>query len=621
MASRQRFVCFALAVSLPLALYTSARAGTGDVAPTGAPDGSVNIGDALVALAMLSGAIATDLEADVFPLNLPDGPAGDGMLTLDDVATLFGAAYGTVTIPGGGTGGGELLVYTGSLHGLDPAELAMGTVNPIEIDANPTGTGDSDFVPIGLITGDLDTSGPTAIVSNIRNGAIMYTRTEPGTLWRIDPRAGAGTPTPERISSESGIEVCDAVAGPDIGDILQFRVAYRSVPSGMDCSAEGTWRMVRAGMSAATPPIDLPGEPLFAIFDVATGTTSGWLVNEMGKVRRYDRDFTMGEDTGITFADSIEEIAFVRPDHFVFNVDGALVSYKASTRAVKDASYTFGRAFGGGRAPLSSTFFGGEFFFVDNDFNPLTFSGTAPTVYAYDPDVDATPRVLDVTTDGSGLQPGLSEIFVIGDRVVYTYLSNSLVTPATILASVGIDGTGRFEIDRASAVLIPVLSTSEALGGTGFVFYNGVVAVGPMTTFYAAAADVSTGDKALSVDAAAWVGEVLGASPIEAFGNLPAERMLLASGIAGLGEQGGGTLLSVDAVDPAATSVELGTIPADISTVLFLPGRGPDRLGIAIEDLGGSTQFDVVYINAERAGSLLRITDTEDVSEIPAVQF
>lgn len=58
-----------------LAAAAPARTVPGDVAPAGAPDGSVSTADALVALRMALSALAVDLNADVAPLGGTDGRA------------------------------------------------------------------------------------------------------------------------------------------------------------------------------------------------------------------------------------------------------------------------------------------------------------------------------------------------------------------------------------------------------------------------------------------------------------------------------------------------------------------------------------------------------------------
>lgn len=67
---------------------------SGDVAPVGAPDGEISIGDAVVAARMALGLITPDLDADVAPLGSPDGE-----ITIGDAVVLARAALGLVALP------------------------------------------------------------------------------------------------------------------------------------------------------------------------------------------------------------------------------------------------------------------------------------------------------------------------------------------------------------------------------------------------------------------------------------------------------------------------------------------------------------------------------------------
>ncbi|MBF0348473.1 MAG: DUF1566 domain-containing protein [Magnetococcales bacterium] len=71
-----------------------AHALSGDVAPLGAPNGEITIGDAVVAVRMAVGLITPDLNADVAPLGNPNGE-----ITIGDAVVLARAAVGLVALP------------------------------------------------------------------------------------------------------------------------------------------------------------------------------------------------------------------------------------------------------------------------------------------------------------------------------------------------------------------------------------------------------------------------------------------------------------------------------------------------------------------------------------------
>ena len=82
----------------------------GDVAPLGARDGTVNVGDALVALRFALGLESPtpddSIHADVAPLDADNKPNPDGVITVGDALVILRKALGLVYFNGGVGGGG-----------------------------------------------------------------------------------------------------------------------------------------------------------------------------------------------------------------------------------------------------------------------------------------------------------------------------------------------------------------------------------------------------------------------------------------------------------------------------------------------------------------------------------
>ncbi|MEM7246397.1 MAG: thrombospondin type 3 repeat-containing protein [Acidobacteriota bacterium] len=175
--SRALLTIACLMLLLPVA---PASAGSGDVAPSGTPDGEVTLGDAVLAFRFARGLVVpTDTEtadADVAPGDLSEltsdtpvfTPTGDETLTDDDALALLKTAMGLLEL---GTPRELLLLSESTLAFVgetyqntvylnvsfaEPVTLALeGAPDGMTLDAD---TGELVFVPTGDVTGAVDFS-------------------------------------------------------------------------------------------------------------------------------------------------------------------------------------------------------------------------------------------------------------------------------------------------------------------------------------------------------------------------------------------------------------------------------------------------------------------------------
>lgn len=202
---QHRFMQVLLFVTFSVCLFTlktqSAHATTivGDVAPYGATDGQVNLGDLVILKRFVLGELTPTadelLAADVAPLGAPDT-----LLNAADIAVLTRAIMGEITLP--------VLADTSSPA---PADTSLITVTDLE-DGNVSITGQANSVETDA----------TVTVMNLDTGTTVLETANSDGSFSLTIAGSSGHIFSIKVTDSSSNESPTASMG--IGDILQLAI-------------------------------------------------------------------------------------------------------------------------------------------------------------------------------------------------------------------------------------------------------------------------------------------------------------------------------------------------------------------------------------------------------------
>lgn len=435
--------------------------------------------------------------------------------------------------------------------------------------------------------------------------SVAYARDD-GTLFRVftDPDS---TPTPTRVSSESNASpVCDVRVGQDFSDHENSRIVYGL--AGPDCSDPTDWNIVQLGDDATTAPRDFPGRPVFALNDLSDGSHSGWLIVEGGELKRLDANNDVQADglaTVNNFASTLGQLG----NGLVFlNIDGNLHAFDRNQNVLTDLNFAFTNQF-----PTGAGSDGNELYFVDDQRLLRTEIASNAIITLDDPADSASSLTLPLLQIGA-------------DRAVWKYIRQDPETGEffDVLRTVDKTATGTGSAQDLDTVNLQdgqfTVPTSGLIANTpDWVFYTELDNNTNQPTAIAKRMDDSATETFTN---ALWLGGGLASD--FAVGSKPVSRVYRLDGLTDITSNWGGLAVkSVAPEDPGATPIDLGPLPADIQQGGFLPGFEPDRLAFVLSDdgTGNDSDFDVVYFDETAAGSLLRLTDTNGLDEIPVALF
>lgn len=560
-----------------------------------------------------------------------------------------GGTTGTTGTGGGGGGtpssSGRLEVFQASLMAVDPSDPT--TVIDLDPEAAEI-SGDEDFVAaLPVVAG----SWVGGAVVGARVEAVVYARKD-RTLARISTDASGGTPTPERISADNLPPlVCDALIGPDIADFESTRFLFGAADE--DCSERLSYRSVTLSDDTSTESRAFPGVPITPLVDPATGAHTGWLAVDQSALIRVDETLDVTAPSLLSEAERGEALGITRDGFVVLEVDQSVYTFDPSTNTLSDDLFTFETPcpcdlrFGtdgefGFASDLDELFRidleTGDvvsldvatnpgtlpgFFFIptfvlagetrvawsylgDGDGNPQTFEDLAIVWRSVDKDTgDAfTVDTLDAFgVQSFGFLPFLPSL--VGDRLFYNSVAIETALPVTALPSFEV----RFDAPLGGGVVPPPPSDD------------------PVESVRALAVqvDLAPGATPDVREDALWIGSSLPAAlPVAGFGS--ASRVHRLTDLPDLADFENNTdpigLESVDATNPSAPETPLGTLPDGALFAFALPGIGPERLGVAVT-LGAGEEFlpDILYWVDDESDSLVQVTDTPAIAEIPAALF
>ncbi len=495
---------------------------------------------------------------------------------------------------------GSYLFYTNSLSAVDPINPNSATL--IEPTANLVQDPNWYTTSAKLIkAAQFDTS--TKVVSNLHSHAVIYPKKTDGKIYKVSALK-AGSLTPVQISNEDQAAlICPNTtsARPDIANVDDSQYYY-SLP-GVDntCgTAADVWKMVRLGMTATDAPI-IAKKPVDAIIDFSTGVLSGWLVHDAGALKKCDANFA--NCTTKANAVSISWEFSITPEATLLNIDNMLYIYNHKTNSLSSSLFTIAD---------------GTYITIPVSDGSMVYFGYGSSIYQLPTNGSSIATVLQaegtiIKRVASGLNSVVYELEESGG-----YLSQELksvakaggASPVTLATATGTDnifimfvaGTKiYYNITdfQAPWTLIPKIA--------GVINENATGKIETANAAWSGATFKTTYDADLTFSSGSFVDKMIRVEGYDLAGSS--------------GGYAGATIKTVDAVTSSA-GVTIGTLPDTDNLYNFLCyGFGIDvscTAAIIIDSVPTPPlmQTDVYFIKTETAGSLKRVTNTPNESEI-----
>lgn len=439
-------------------------------------------------------------------------------------------------------------------------------------------------------------------------------------LMRVSTDGSGGvTPSPQRVS-DNIYAACRLDIGQDFADIGNSRIAFQRCDND-----EWWWTILRRDETGKI--VEFPGTPIVDLIDPADGSHDGWLVLDQGSIRYMDDQGTsasvIGTPSSITEATHLESI---QDGHVLLNIDGELWTYRPGSGLTDlGHAFTFGSgavstcAIGPSTCPALHVVDDSELFFIDEDSTEGN-DRLYRTDLAQDRviELDANPQPPQFTLGGRRLAVGT-------DRVVWSYEADPTPNEVdsgdeeTVLRTLNKDTGSGSDLDRVPQLDLVVSAPNQPfLDRTGdWFFYTWSNGMDTQPTAVAARMDKSSTE---TYAGAAWQGV---STNLISFADLDnsLKRIYLVDGLSSTNNFADKNLKSISPASPGVPTT-LGTTPSDTQGFSLMGGFGLDRLAFLTADDGGSgSQQDVLYLNADTAGSLQRVTNTTNEDENPSSFF
>ncbi len=465
------------------------------------------------------------------------------------------------TNPPGQTASGDLSFFSGSLKAFDPAKPAdIFTITPNRVSAAVTTTGTFRAA---------DTS-----ITDVTDTGVVYL--DGDELRFVSSELGSnGQPQDSLLSAVPAdgefLEISPDFAKPENARVL---IEYDN----------DEYEIVKIDGDGGAQPF--PGEPLIDVFDTSTGALSGWLVEQSDELHFVDTDL---QSSFLTTGSDFEDLGQAADGSVFLANDGFVQVYDHENQEITDTGYqienfSFGFAIG-----------------LDDLFMLQTLQGRVELV-RISSNGTVTPILEDTNVPAF---PGINcfeSVQLTDNRVVFSYETN--------------DDCKLFSLTQSGNDLIE-LGAGQIDFPTAF---GSTVAFNLFEERGAVVIDDDGANRKVYEDAR-WVGGTLDGLRL----NAPSfSDLFLVKDISNQGAFGGATLHDVDAANPRKLRTNLGTLPNDIDFFFLAFGTGKHRVGFSqttTVDPNNPFDFnfdtDVFVVEAGRANSLTRVTDTDDTAELP----
>ncbi len=425
----------------------------------------------------------------------------------------------------------------------------------------------------------------TQTVTGIQNHVMVYAKTD-GKFYKVSALKGSGLPASTAFSSVNSDKVCAAVLSAfDFATPDNSQIVYRSAGANNACyDSDDVYKMVRLSMAITDAPV-LAKEPLLfstAFHDWATGAISGWLVNDAGALKHCDANFGNCSASLTTIKNYASVVWIAGSNRWLLDLDHVIYAYNGDTKTLSSALHTINSSSDGiSHFVTYRTGDGNNFYF--------TTSKAPQAIYSVPIDGSAQASQINLPSDTDSIA-GL------------TLSTNTLVywTNTAIKTMAKSGGSATALLTRTSPVVVAVRDNH--------IYYH----TGGATP----SAGVIDDDVVPNTETAnaKWVGFIQGTTwnLSDGFAAIyQTQSIIRADGYTSSKGSAGASLRSVNTTTTA--ELVLGTVPADIVS-LYCSSFGANAL---CNGLNTSTQNDIFFLNADSAGSFLRITDTPDKNEFP----
>jgi len=495
-----------------------------------------------------------------------------------------GSKGGAGPAPGGnpgGSGGPWLLYSGGGVFALDASKPSAAVIT-VDASSNVGGLRDVPRGTYAAATGAVSAVEAHAGIW-ISGGRILRTSTLAGSMLataQVSTETNVGDPSP---LNPTPTHLCDTEVVTDWSNPGDSRFLYTLAGSDKQCgTADDVVKATRVDAAATDTPVIVPGRRVSVVQAPSTGAITGWLVIDgSGRLVRTDAAFAnpvqLLASAGFAFA-----IA-TTPSQVL------LLVQSGSTPAVRRFD------------PVAGTLDATALFTLPGGIASTVVVRAQDATAAYMAVFDGSSGAyslwrlpLGATQPNSAIQMSSetgrrvsSGLWLTTNRVVF--IATASGTDSLVAVDKNVAGTSPAPaLGAASAA-----NTSLTLVGSAAdkVFVNVLLPGGQIVR-----AVNEAGTDVVAQANAEWVGFA---------GDTTA---LLATGLSALGSYSGASLSTVVAATGAA-GIQLGTVPAGIVSVFRL--RWPGSKGLLhgfSKDANGVLQGEVLFADANAAGSLLRVT-------------
>ncbi|MEJ2406426.1 MAG: hypothetical protein P8171_19450 [Candidatus Thiodiazotropha sp.] len=497
-------------------------------------------------------------------------------------------------------------VSTGKLFALAP-EIPS---SPIVVEASNDIVGVSDESKLEIYRfnrGNYDSR--TKLVSDYILDTLVYAKAD-GRFYKV--RASrSGDLTPVQISNETEADqICFTVSdevflAEDFSDINQSQLVYSFPGADGKCwtSSDNTWKMIRLGMSPSDTPIDAL-HPLLNIKDLdSDASLSGWLVNDAGSLRRCDENFQncSGSLTGEVIQPWVE--FGLGGNNYLLDINNQIFVYNGDTNTISNAVFTL---------PQDENI---NYYAVDEDnfyFVCLSTIYRAP--------IDGSSVASVIGEEVLGEEQTIHDFSAMKNRLIYIKSAGT----GNVAEIKALDKTGGTPMTLASmdgTSDVTVIAQNDRK-----IFYIQVIDESNEYRYSPLNAGILGEDGNIQFEApnAAWIGGVL--SEELDFGKSSDEEEQYSKLILVELSNGDVFRMSLRAFDAASgiQLIDLGFVPnlQGLYNFICTSDTQDDMLCEANFDLSSgpesstmSSQSDIFYLNAAINGSLVRVTETPEISE------
>ncbi|MCI0527123.1 MAG: hypothetical protein L0Y56_06740, partial [Nitrospira sp.] len=396
-----------------------------------------------------------------------------------------------------------------------------------------------------------------------------------GKLFKISTLKSTSL-TPSQVSSEAApTGLCDAHAEFDFSDHNNAVYIYELPGSDNSCGGnDNIWKMVRVGMGSSDNPIIIK-KVVETLYNDFTSSIVGFLAIDGTMLVRCDQNFKICNPISPfnTTVESLQYNPFVGVT--VLQIDDKLYTYNVGQRVLSSSVHTLLTVTS---ASVLSEMDATHFYFADGaSLLKLSLTGSSP----------ASPLAQELS--GSSID----ELELTRNRVAYIVSSDSSTPQTQSLKTIGKNG----ETPRTIVTLPTTDFLTMRITSRDFVYYQ------QESTSVAVTEDGMKRE----VPGAEWIGFTYTSSFF-------LDKVLRVEGCDLVTFScAGGTLKSVDGATNSGEIV-LGNWLSDLANPPFFFGIGSDSLGVAFDEQGTR---DIFYVKPGQTNSLVRVTQTQDISELP----